>query len=110
MSINAAVIAALKDIGIPVNFQVYNGDATQYITFFEYNQTENAVYDDKEARTNHYIQVDIWSASNYSALVDATREALLEAGFVRRSENENYEAEMKLYHKVIRLIYVEERN
>jgi len=34
MSINQDVMEALKDTGVPVNFQTYTGTADVYITFF----------------------------------------------------------------------------
>lgn len=33
MSINQAVMTALKEIGVPVRFQTYTGTADSYITF-----------------------------------------------------------------------------
>jgi hypothetical protein len=36
MSINQAVMTALKEIGVPVRFQTYTGTADSYITFFTY--------------------------------------------------------------------------
>lgn len=110
MSINSIILNALKDVGVPVSFQTYSGTATTYITFFEYNQYPNLVADDEEIRTNHSIQVDIWSNGNYFALADKVKAALKAADFVRTFETDLYETETKTYHKVMRFSYVEEVN
>jgi len=36
MSVNARVMEALSDLGIPVRFQHYSGQEKPYLTFFNY--------------------------------------------------------------------------
>ena len=51
MSINQDVITALGDIGVPVSFQTYTGEADTYITFFTYLDKPEQHADDEELAT-----------------------------------------------------------
>lgn len=102
---NALIIETLKPTGVPVSFQVNKGDDDTYITFFEYNQMGALFAEDEEEETRHSIQVDIWSATNYSELVKEVRELMKVAGFIRNSEAEFYEDETETFHKVFRFYY-----
>ncbi|NBI30736.1 hypothetical protein [Chengkuizengella marina] len=102
MSINSIVINALKDISIPVAFQNYTGSEKIYITFFEYNQTSALNTDDEEQRTAHYIQVDVWSNTDYTNIVDQVKERMKLEDFSRTSEADFYEKDTSIFHKAIR--------
>lgn len=102
---NKLIIDTLKPTGVPVRFQVYNGEKDTYITFFEYNQMGALYTEDVEDKTRHSIQVDVWSKGNYSLLVAQVRELMLNAGFTRNSENEFYEDDLQVFHKVFRFYY-----
>jgi hypothetical protein len=109
MSLNKLIIDTLKPLGVPVNFQTYSGTATTYITFFEYNQFSALNADDEEQQTAHFFQVDIWSKGDYTSLVDQVKELMTAAGFRRTTETDLYESDTKIFHKVLRFSYVEER-
>lgn len=106
--INKLILDTLKNIGAPVSFQTYSGMATPYITFFEYLQLAENYADNVERTAGHYIQVDIWSKTDYIALRDSTLAALKAAGFSRVYETEFYEDDTKIFHKILRLFYLEE--
>ncbi|ESU71108.1 hypothetical protein T260_15120 [Geobacillus thermopakistaniensis] len=109
MSLNKLIIDTLKPIGVPVAFQTYSGTATTYITFFEYNQFSALNADDEEQQTAHFIQVDVWSKGDYTAIVQQVKDLMTAAGFRRTFETELYEPDTKIFHKVLRFSYVEER-
>jgi hypothetical protein len=109
MSLNKLIIDTLKPTGVPVLFQTYSGTAPTYITFFEYNQFGALHADDEEQETAHFIQVDVWSKGDYTAIVQQAKDLMTAAGFSRSTENELYEPDTKIYHKVLRFSYVEER-
>lgn len=108
--INSIVINALSSLNTPVSFQKYSGSATTYITFFEYLGQGESFADNEEKSTGHYIQVDIWSLSDYSTLVNSVLTAMKTAGFKRISEADLYENDTKIYHKPIRFFYLENQN
>ncbi len=102
MSINQEVIKALKDIKAPVSFQTYTGDADTYITFFTYLDKPEQHADDEELITGHYVQIDVWSKKDYTELVKAVHEKMLDAGFIKQSFYDLYEDDVKIYHKAMR--------
>lgn len=107
MNVNSLVISTLAPTGVPVNFQTYSGKATTYITFFEYNQQGTLFADDTEQRTQHSVQVDVWSKGNYKNVVEQVRALMVGAGFIRNSEGELYENDTKTFHKYFRFYFAE---
>lgn len=105
--INKLIIDALEPLQVPVSFQKYSGPENAYITFHEYFQSGEEYEEDAEAFTGHYLQVDIWSTSDYTALVDNVKTLLTGAGFKRLDEMDLYEKDTGLYHKGIRFFYLE---
>jgi len=107
MSINGIIINALKTLGIPVSFQAYKGTATTYATFFIYLAQGEAWSEDTEDITGHYIQLDIWSKGDYTAVVSLAKTLMLAAGFKRTNETDLYEPDTQTYHKGMRFFYAE---
>ncbi len=104
MSINKEVMLALKDLGVPVRFQRYSGDADTYITFFTYLERPEGHADDQERFTGYYVQVDIWSKQDYSTVVNTVWERMVQADFRRLNFYDLYEEELKIYHKAMRFL------
>jgi hypothetical protein len=102
MSINQEVLQALGDIGVPVSFQNYTGKANTYITFFTYLDKPEQHADDGEIITGHYVQIDVWSKTDYTDLVKAIHQKMLTAGFSKQNFYDLYEDDVKTYHKVMR--------
>jgi hypothetical protein len=110
MSLNSLIINTLKPLNVPVRFQTLldsDGDPDIYITFFEFNQKGALHGDDKELKTGHSIQVDIWSKGDYTVLSKQAKEKLIEIGFTRTMETEFFETESRTYHKVLRFNFVQ---
>ncbi|MFV9511807.1 tail completion protein gp17 [Tepidibacillus sp. LV47] len=108
MSINQLVISALSSLNIPVSFQTYEGTEQTYITFFCYLETGELYSDDIQQGTAYYVQVDVWSKSNYTSLVEQVKSAMNQAGFSFLSAYDLYENDTKIYHKVLRFYYFKE--
>lgn len=107
MSINSIIMTALQSIGVPVSFQKYTGSAPTYITFFCYNQQGEEWAENREIATGFYVQVDVWSESDYTSLVDNVKTAMEEAGFIRKTAQDLYEDDTGIYHKAMRFSYVQ---
>jgi len=106
MSLNSLIISMLQPLDVPVAFQHYTGQATTYITFFEF-AVNGALYgDDKELKSDHAVQVDIWSVGDYTDLVRQVKETLINIGFIRTYETELYEEDTKIFHKVFRFNFI----
>lgn len=99
---NSIIMGALSSIGVPVSFQKYSGNANQYITFFIYGEQGELWSDNTEKTTGYYIQVDIWSKSDYTSLVNSVITAMKTAGFARTYAMDMYEDDTQIYHKSIR--------
>lgn len=95
----------LKDLGVPVKWNI-RPPTFPSITYFFYNEYGQEFGDGEEIGTNYSLQVDIWSKSDYSELVEQVKKALKENEFYRISTNEFYEDDVKVYHKVLRFIYL----
>lgn len=106
MNLNKLIINTLNPLA-PTFFLTYCGSVFPHITFFEFNQQSALNADDEEDMTAHSIQVDIWSKSDYTSLVEQVKNSLLAIGFTRSMETEFYENDTKIYHKVLRFNFVE---
>lgn len=104
--INNKVIEALKSLNVPVSFQKYNGKESTYITFFNYLEQGEQYADNEEKSTGYYIQIDIWSKSDYTELIENVKNAMETAGFIRTSAGDLFESDTKIYHKAIRFFYL----
>lgn len=102
---NKLILDTLKDINIPITFQVYNGNETTYGTFFTYLEQGEKYADDNEVLTGYYVQLDIFSKTNYEPIVINVKDRMLNAGFRRTYETELYEDDTKYFHKVLRFSY-----
>lgn len=108
MNINKLIIDTLKPLAIPTSFQVYTGIARPYITFFEYSDPSESFADNQETSIGHYIQIDLFSKTDYTDVFASAKNLLKAAGFMRKPGTEFYETETLLYHKVIRVLFIEE--
>ena len=79
MSVSKEVINTLKHLGVPVSFQTSKSGKFPYITFFTYLDTGRLHSDDKETITGYFVQVDVWSKTDYTSLVKDIHESMLTA-------------------------------
>lgn len=107
--INKLILDTLKPLGVPVGFQKYSGTESTYITFHEYLQTGEEFEEDDEAFTGHYVQVDVWSKADYTALASSIKVLLKAACFKRLDEADLYEPDTGIYHKGIKFYYLESK-
>lgn len=92
----------LKELNIPVTFQVYKGTAKTYITFFEYNMQNEEYSEDEIEIQGYYYQIDIWSVEDYTELVARTKELLEAKEFKFIDQEDLYEKDTKIFHKGLR--------
>lgn len=107
--INKFILETLKPLKVPVGFQKYSGRDETYITFHEYLQNGEEFEEDEESFTGHYIQIDVWSKSDYSDLAAGIKTLLRAAGFSRLDEADFYEPDTQLYHKGLKFFYLESK-
>ncbi|MGF7186645.1 hypothetical protein GGQ84_002769 [Desulfitispora alkaliphila] len=102
MSINHDILQTLVDLNVPVAFQTYSGNAKTYITFFPYLDKPEQHADDEEKITGQYIQLDIWSKEDYTSLSEQVHNKMKQAGFIKLNFYDQYEKDLKVYHKAMR--------
>lgn len=109
MSMNKLIMSTLQPLNYPVYPIHYPGDLDTYVTFFQYNEGSALHADDKEQLTQYFYQVDVWTKNPtvYTSLVNQVKEALVSAGFTRRSAIDLYEKETRVYHKAMRFSFVQ---
>lgn len=109
MNIKELIENTLKPLKIPVCFQVYNGTATTYITYFRYNEQGEAWAENKEKATGFYIQVDRWSKKDCSEIDEQIVSLMELAGFTRTTAQDLYEQDTKTFHKAMRFCYIQKQ-
>jgi len=107
VNINKLIKDTITPLSVPVSFQVYSGTASTYITYFSYNEQGEEYAENQEIATGFYVQVDIWSKSDYLTLADQVKSVMTAAGFKRTSAQDLYESDTKIFHKAMRFSYVD---
>lgn len=88
-----------------VYFLHANNAAPPYIEYEIFDEQGEEWAENKEIATSYYIQVDIFSKTDYTALEEKIKEKLLNAGFERSMAADLYEKDTELYHKAMRFIF-----
>jgi hypothetical protein len=104
---NNLIVETLTPLNVPVSFQTYIGTAITYVTFFEYMCQGGSFSDNAESSTDHFLQIDVWSKTDYSDIVTQVKTLLTNVNFHRTYETEQYESDVLTFHKIIRMVYNE---
>jgi len=75
-----------------------------YVEYQMYDENGEDWAENKEIATDYFVQVDIFSKTDYTALEDKIREKMLAAGFVRGMAADLYEPDTGLCHKAMRFV------
>lgn len=105
MNINAILERVFKnftfdDVEIPISPNIYNGEASTYLTYYTYNTKPEGFADDLPIVEGTYGTLDIYSNKNYKALKNEVKKKLVkECGFTWIQDGlEDYEEDTKLWH------------
>jgi hypothetical protein len=89
----------------------FRGKADTYITYQLVLSQDKDAADDSMQGTGYIYRVDIYSKSDYMALLRGIKQALLDAGFYGVSiDPEAYETDTGFYHVPIEAKFYEEEN
>lgn len=94
--------------GLPVSRLKYSGTAQTYITFFEYDEDVENSSDDEIETIGHYVQVDLWTETDFTNYKSLIKLAMKNASFYFTNAEELYEDDTKVYHWASR--YVQEEH
>jgi hypothetical protein len=101
--------AALLTTGKPVARLVYDGTASEYLTFQTIYSEPILFRDDDNAAYLHSYRVDVYSKENYKALLQAVTAAIRAAGFSLDGVNaEIFEEDTSFYHVPINISILKE--
>lgn len=109
MNIKAFLRTTLLDLSITnltgdktVHFLHATAPVAPYVEYAIYDE-EGALYaEGEEIATDYYAQVDIYSKGDYSAVEEAIKTKMKDAGFARSGGADLYEDDTKFYHKAMR--------
>jgi hypothetical protein len=93
--------------------QYFSGAQTTYITYFLYNEQDEAFAANEPVEAGHYWQIDLWrepadtSTTLLSTLKEQVKTALKAIGFRDFTAQALYESDTKINHIAIRCCYVE---
>lgn len=107
--INKKIFDALNSLNIDVAFEDYEGSEDTYIRFF-FLPSVQFDSDDDEQYITHYVQVDLFTKWDYLQLTKDIKTAMKQANFKRNFEDQRYEKDTKLFHKILRFYIIEEES
>lgn len=108
-TVDGLVKSTLLSLGAPVERLRYTGKASTFITFQLLLGREAGFADDDGTAYEHFYRADIFSKTDYIALLRRAERALKAAGFYGININpEAYEHDTGFYHVPIEFYYMEE--
>lgn len=102
------VLSDAEILNLTADKKVYFLHATSpnapYVEYEIFDEFGEEWAENKEIATNYYIQVDIFSKTDYSSLEDMVKQKMASTGFNRSMAADLYEQDTGLYHKAMRFI------
>ena len=100
--------SALKGLGHPVSRLYYTGKAATFFVFQRILSKPDGYADDDNTVTAHTYRVDLYSKSDFIALLNQTVSALKNTGFTVDSiDAEIYESDTGYYHVPLTINFLE---
>ncbi len=101
-------LSNLEILNLTANKKVYfihaNSPTEPYIEYEIFDENGQEWAENKEIATNFYLQVDIFSKTDYTDLENKIKEVMINAGFNRSMAADLYENDTQLFHKAMRFL------
>lgn len=97
MNTNPLIMAALSDIGIPVQWMRYVGNETEYITFNDSDNRPSFFGNNEELMDIAYVQIHFFTPNNPKSTAKKIRKKLRQSGFTYLSTTEIYEEQQSSF-------------
>ena len=108
MNVDSTLKALLDKLGVPVPRLKYNGRAACFITYQLVVGRDTLFSDDEEGAQEYTYQINIYSKTDYFALLQRLKTALKAAGFYGITIHaEVYEQDTGYYHVPVEIKYME---
>ena len=96
-----SIRTVLAGLNVPVRRPDYKGDAPQYITYQLLGQTGTIYAESTEAETGTEFLINIWSKTDYTALLASVKQTLLQNRYRVTVLGETFEKEDGYYRVLI---------
>lgn len=103
-NLNAEIEIILKDLGVPVSFMFYEGNADTYVTYMQLDKDNTLSGDDEVLGCVQYYDFDVYSKGNYLSVISNLIELMTAAGWTYQPSRDSpdlYERDTKFFHKTI---------
>jgi len=101
VNVNPLVISALSSLALPVEPNVYKGEATDYIVFNYVDERPALSADDTDVNDATTTRINYFTKSNPQTNKKAIRRLMRVAGFIVSSTQELYEADTGYTHIIV---------
>lgn len=101
---NEEIETTLKNLGVPVAYMYYNGNATTYVTYMQLDKDSVEAGDDNVLGCVQYYDFDIYSKGNYLTVINNLIDLMVAAGWTYQPSRDSpdlYERDTKFFHKTI---------
>lgn len=101
---NEEIETTLEDLGVPVAFMFYDGDAETYVTYMQLDKDGVLAGDDAILGCVEFYDFDVYSKGNYLEVISRLIDLLTAAGWTYQPSRDSpdlYERDTKYYHKTI---------
>ena len=98
----------VNGVSIPVALIYYDGHGEPYVVYRQYDDDDSYSSDDEISGDVTYYDFDVYSKSNFLAIIEAIKSTLKNAGWTwqpRRDSPDMFEADTGYYHKTICFAY-----
>lgn len=102
---------SVDGVSIPVAFMFYEGHGEPYVTYQQTDADNSLAGDDSLIGYAVYYDFDVYSKSNYNAIIERITELLEANGFQfqpSRSSGDMFETDTRYYHKTIQFAILRE--
>jgi hypothetical protein len=101
---NEEIETTLKNLGVPVAYMYYNGNATTYVTYMQLDKDSVEAGDDSVLGCVQYYDFDVYSKGNYLTVINNLIDLMVAAGWTYQPSRDSpdlYERDTKFFHKTI---------
>ncbi len=103
-NLNTEIESLLANLGVPIAYMFYEGNADTYITYMQIDKDEVLAGDNDILGCVQFYDFDVYSKGNYLQVIDDLIEALTDGGWTYQPSRDSvdmYERDTKYFHKTI---------
>lgn len=104
ISFNQEIETTLHNMGVPISFMFYEGNADTYIVYQQIDKDNALACEDAVVGCVQYYDFDVYSKTNFLSTVTSLIDLMVKAGWTYQPSRDSpdfYEADTKYYHKTI---------